>query len=147
MLVDGMWAPSQADVQAFLHRFTNCVLATVGVNGWPQGATVAFSETDQLELVFGTAVTSRKFSNLLREPRVGVTVTDDITRLTVQYRGTARRLTPTDLDRYADAHLDKLPGTRPFWDLPDQAYFLIRPAEIRFTNCGVVPWRVSVLAF
>jgi nitroimidazol reductase NimA-like FMN-containing flavoprotein (pyridoxamine 5'-phosphate oxidase superfamily) len=51
-----------------------CVLATHG-RGQPYGSLVAFAETDDLrQLVFATSRDTRKFSNLMAEPRVALVI-------------------------------------------------------------------------
>ena len=51
-----------------------CVLATQG-QGQPYGSLVAFAETQDLkQLVFATSRDTRKFSNLVSEPRVALVI-------------------------------------------------------------------------
>ena len=51
-----------------------CVLATQG-GGQPYGSLVAFAESDDLKhLVFATRRDSRKYSNLIAEPRVALLI-------------------------------------------------------------------------
>jgi hypothetical protein len=140
------FSPSATQVRDFLHGFELCVVATLGKDGRPQTATVAFSENDALQLVIGTSVHSRKSDNLERDSRLAMTVTDPDQRYTVQYEGIARRLSSVEMLSFHDQHYGKLPGSLPFKDLPDQAFFLITPTYVRFSDCSIHPWLLTEIS-
>ena len=56
------------EVFQFMNRESLAVLATVGDNGQPQAALMGFAVTRELEIIFGTAKTSRKHANSRRVP-------------------------------------------------------------------------------
>src|SRR5690348_6112108 len=87
------WKPTKTEVAAWLNTLPLGVVSTLGSDGQPQAATVAFSETDELCLVIGTSETSRKARNIERDARVAYTATDPDKRYTFQLEGTARKLT------------------------------------------------------
>src|SRR3954462_2434045 len=91
------WQPTKGDLLAFLATQNLCAIATIDDQGWPSVARVAFSENHALELMIGTAMTSRKYANLDRNPRVAIEVTDPEPRLTMQYQGRARQLAGREL--------------------------------------------------
>ena len=141
------WQPTKQELKEFLGRYQNCVISSLGPDGEPQAANVAFSENDALELIIGTSVSSRKYANIVRDPRVAVTVTDTDDRLTVQYQGTAEVLSKAEFMARQTDHFIKLPGSLPFKDLPDQVYFLIKPTWIRFSDCNPHPWVITEFEF
>lgn len=141
------WAPTKNELQQFLHQHQHCVVSTLGPDGAPQGATVAFSENSQLNLIIGTSTSSRKYANLRRDPRIAITITNPEKRFTVQYQGAAHTLTPKEFAAHEKGHFAKLPGSLPFKDVPDQAYLLITPSLIRFSDCSVFPWLVTEFQF
>jgi nitroimidazol reductase NimA-like FMN-containing flavoprotein (pyridoxamine 5'-phosphate oxidase superfamily) len=139
--------PTLDDLRAFLKTQQLCVVSTLAADGRPMGAMVAFSEDDQLHLMIGTSVRSRKYANLSHDPRIAVTVSDPAQRLTMQYEGRVRQLEGEELARRQEAHYAKLPGSLPFKDLPDQAFFTIEPVHIQFSDVGQKPWTVAKFDF
>lgn len=69
------------------HRLT--VLATISENNMPEAALVGFAITPDLEIIFDTVKTSRKYKNLLKNPAISFVVGWDGEQ-TVQYEGIAR---------------------------------------------------------
>jgi predicted pyridoxine 5'-phosphate oxidase superfamily flavin-nucleotide-binding protein len=132
--------PTKAEVVAFLDTLPLCVLASLDGTGQPQAATVAFSQTDNLEFVVGTDESSRKALNIVNDDRVAVVVTDPMLRYTVQAEGTARKVTAEEFDAYAQRHFEKLPASAPFRDVEGQCYFVVTPQWLRFSDCNPHPW-------
>ena len=134
------WRPSRAELSDFLRAQPLCTLSTVDAVGQPQGATVAFSETQDGDFIVGTSDTSRKAANIDTNPHVAMTITDAERRYTVQLEGTARKLGAEAFAAYADYHYDQLPASRPFRDAPGQVNILVSPTHIRFSDCNPHPW-------
>lgn len=139
------YKPDLVGVYDFLRQQRHCVISTIGPDGYPQGATVAFSATWDMEVIFGTSNESRKFANLLSDPRVAITVTDEVKRYTLQYRGEAEIIDSEVFAHYRWCHFAKLPGSLKFEGQPDQVYFLVHPRSVRFSDCKPDPWRVTEL--
>jgi hypothetical protein len=137
------WQPTITELADFLWSQPLGVLSTVGPNGEPEAAAVAFSENDRLELVFGTADASRKALNIAEDTRVAFTVTDPDKRYTVQLKGIAHRLTDEEFAERADVHFAKLPASLPFRGLPGQAYFVVVPTFVKFSDCNPHPWEIT----
>jgi general stress protein 26 len=112
----------------FLKTHQDGVVSTVSPEGHPEAATVGFSETEDLEIIFGTNRSSRKYRNIQHNPRVAVVIgfSGDIT---VQYEGVARELAEPELSQRLEAHFVKVPSARNY-QAPDQTYFVIDPAWI-----------------
>lgn len=115
------------------------VIATVdSVSNKPESALVAFSETDHLELIFGTLNDTRKFANLQHNPHVAFVITGG--EITVQYEGVARLAgTPEETDEYRTIHLTKNPAAKKFAHLAQQQFFKVRPTWIRYSNFSIKP--------
>jgi len=135
------------EIEAFLNTQQLGRIATIGPEGQPQLANVAFSQNHKLELVIGTSASSRKARNIERDSRVAFEATDPEKRYTVQFEGNARRLSHEEFDARAQDHFNKLPGSLPFKDIPGQAYFLLEPTWVRFSDCSVRPWAITELEF
>src|SRR4051812_32177598 len=71
---------------AFLRRHRIGVEASVAPSGSPQAAVVGFAVSDDLEIVFDAVGTTRKMSNLRRDPRVALVIGWDDEQ-TVQIEG------------------------------------------------------------
>ncbi|HEY1835545.1 MAG TPA: pyridoxamine 5'-phosphate oxidase family protein [Candidatus Saccharimonadales bacterium] len=124
---------TQQKILDFMSQHTECVLVTTGEDGSPQAATVGFSETLHLELTIGTTKSSRKYQNIMRDPRVAVVVGFE-GNATVQYEGTARELTGDELAERQKLHFQKIPGAQRFNGESDQTYLSISPTWVRYTN-------------
>ncbi len=118
-------------------------IGTIGEGGFPQGATVAFSQTPELEFVVITDTGSRKAANIRRNEHVSLTITNENDRYTVQCEGVARELSWEDFAPYEAHHYEKLPFSLPFKDIPGQTPFLITPVHLRFSDVSVRPWELT----
>jgi nitroimidazol reductase NimA-like FMN-containing flavoprotein (pyridoxamine 5'-phosphate oxidase superfamily) len=109
-----------------------CVLATQG-QGQPYGSLVAFAETDDLkQLVFATNRSTRKFSNLMSEPRVALVIdsrsnSDSDLRNTVAVTalGPAHEAVGSERERLASIYLIKHPGLAGFIGSPKMAICVV----------------------
>ena len=105
-----------------------CVLATQG-QGQPYGSLVAFAETGDLrQLVFATNRDTRKFSNLISEPRVALVIdsrcnseADINSAVAVTALGPAHEAAGDERERLARVYLAKHPGLAEFIGSPDMA--------------------------
>jgi len=57
-----------------LRRYRLAVQATVAPDGAPQAAVVGFAVSDELEIVFDTLDTARKYHNLRADPRIALVI-------------------------------------------------------------------------
>lgn len=123
--------------KAFLASQLLCVVSTVGEDGSPQSAFVAFSESPELEMTFGTFADSRKFANVLRDPRVSIVVGGD--DKTVQIEGVARVATGDEESRARARHLAKNPGSEKYAHDPRQRFVVVTPTWMRYTDYSTDP--------
>jgi pyridoxine/pyridoxamine 5'-phosphate oxidase len=127
--------PKSGQILSFLHTQTLTVIGTVGPDAKPESAVIAFAETENLELIFGTPNSTRKYKNLQTNPNVAFVIGwDETTRTTVQYEGVAKELVGDEAKQYAEAMAAKNPASRKFMSRPDQRYFLVKPTWIRYTS-------------
>ncbi len=121
------------------------VLSTVNKNGNPQSATVGFGHTRDLELVFGTNISTRKAANLQKNKNVSLVINGH--EVTVQYEGVVSRLEGVELSKFKKLLFKKLPGVRKYENLPGQVYFKITPVWIRHTDHKTTPGKVVEITF
>jgi pyridoxine/pyridoxamine 5'-phosphate oxidase len=118
---------------AFLRRQKLCVQTSVHADGAPQAAVVGFACTDELELVFDTVTTSRKYKNLKADPRCAIVVWDDA--ITVQLEGVADEPTGEHLERLRACYFVAYPDGRDrLRDWADLTYIRVRPRWARFSD-------------
>ncbi len=124
----------------FIKNEKYAVISTVNEASQPESALVAFSETENLEIIFATSDKTRKLQNILLNPNVSVVIGWDPDELTtVQYEGTARVLPMEMAGEYADIHYNKQPGSRDHIDKPGECFVVITPVWTRFTDYGSHP--------
>jgi len=99
------------EVFQFMNRESSAVLATVGDNGQPQAALMGFAVTRELEIIFGTVKTSRKYANSKKNPGVAWVI-GCTTEVTVQYEGSARELEGEDWQSTSRLTVRNLPTGR-----------------------------------
>ncbi len=89
---------TRSELIAFLRRHRLCVQASVSPSGAPQAAVVGFAVSDDAEIVFDTIGTSRKMTNLRRDPRIAIVVGWDEEQ-TAQIEGVADEPVGAELQR------------------------------------------------
>ncbi len=109
------------------------VLGSVSAGGTPECALVGIAVTAELEIVFDTVNTSRKYRNLLRNPEAALVIGWE-NEITVQYEGTARELGSTELPRFQEVYFARWPECRAHLTWPGIAYFVVKPRWIRYSD-------------
>lgn len=114
------------------HRLA--VLATTSADGQPEAAVVGIAVTPDLEIVFDTVRSSRKYGNLVAQPKVAVVIGMK-NEITTQYEGEAFELRGPEDDGYREAYYAVFPEGRDraaTWE--GLVHFVIRPKWIRYSN-------------
>jgi pyridoxine/pyridoxamine 5'-phosphate oxidase len=120
---------------SFLHRHQLAVLATVsGYGRQPEAALVGFATTSDLEIVFDTVRSSRKYGNLCANPRVALVIGWK-NETSVQYEGIATELPPGLGDEFKEAYYEVFPdGRQRAAEWSGLTHFVVRPLWIRYSN-------------
>ena len=107
------------------------VLATAGGDGSPEAALMGVVTTPELELIFDTLKSSRKYPNLKSNARVAWVI-GCTTEITVQYEGIAEELEGEALEKYKKIYFGKFPDgvERERWT--GITYFVVRPKWVRY---------------
>ena len=130
----------------FMNRESLAVLATVGDNGQPQAALMGFAVTRELEIIFDTVKTSRKYPNLKKNPRVAWVI-GCITEVTVQYEGSAQELEGEELAKYQQTYFAKFTDGPERLTWPGITYFVVRPKWLRYSDYNPGTRRIEEKAF
>src|SRR3989344_737 len=98
----------------FIKTKKHTVISTCGKNQKPEAALMGFGETDDLELIFGTYKTSRKYKNLKENNKVAFVIGWDEDNITVQYEGIAEELEGSEIEKYVSLYHKKAPEAADF---------------------------------
>jgi pyridoxine/pyridoxamine 5'-phosphate oxidase len=134
--------------QKLAEFIASCDLAVVSClspQGAPQSAVVAIAVTAELEIVFDTVTSSRKYGNLKVRGECSITMWTG--EVTVQYEGLAEEPAGADLDRYKEAYFKKRPDGRDRQTWPGIAYFVVRPKWIRYSDFNARPRLIEEFSF
>jgi pyridoxine/pyridoxamine 5'-phosphate oxidase len=129
----------------FLRNQQHMVVATVDKEGKPEAALVCFAEIEDLSLIFGTNITSRKAINLQNNAHIAV-VFGYNERITVQYEGKASIITE-DVDKYKQIYFKKSPSSTEHESEQNEGYIKIIPSWIRYTDIDKKPEETFELNF
>jgi general stress protein 26 len=124
-------------VYHFIKRHALGVISTLSDQNKPQAALIGIASSENLEIVFDTVKTSRKYKNLLSNPKVALVIGWE-NESTVQYEGIATELTGDDAARYKEIYFGVYPDGRERAETwPDIVHFKITPAWIRYSNFNI----------
>jgi general stress protein 26 len=134
------------EVFQFMNRERLATLATVDAQGRPEAALMGFAATSELEIVFDTVKTSRKYPNLKTNARVAWVI-GCTTEVTVQYEGIAEELDGEELARYKETYFAAFPDgpARESW--PGITYFVVRPTWVRYCDYNPGKQRIEEKEF
>ncbi|MEK6936510.1 MAG: pyridoxamine 5'-phosphate oxidase family protein [Nanoarchaeota archaeon] len=135
-------------VLEFIKRKRLAVISTINQIGTPESAVVAFAETSDLKLIFGTFNTTRKYQNLQNKRTVSFVIgCDEDEKITVQYEGFAREVKNSELEECIRIQLEKNPKSRKYAFEKEQRYFIITPKFIRYSDFSKKPEEIFELNF
>jgi pyridoxine/pyridoxamine 5'-phosphate oxidase len=118
---------------SFMARQRYGVVSSVSSEGIPQSALMGIAVTPELEIVFDTVKTSRKYPNLVERAKCSVVVGWEGEQ-TVQFEGVAVELRGEELQRYQEIYFAVWPEGRERLRWPAIAYFVVRPRWIRYSD-------------
>jgi general stress protein 26 len=134
------------EVYRFMSRERLAVLATVGEGMKPEAALMGFAVTPELEIIFDTVKSSRKYPNLKKNARVAWVI-GCTTEVTVQYEGVAEELEGKALAEYKKTYFAAFPDgpARESW--PGITYFVVRPKWVRYCDYDPAKRRIEEKEF
>ena len=136
----------------FLRSRRYAVQSSVHPNGAPQSAVVGIAVSDDFEIVFDTLGSSRKGTNLARNPGIAFVIggwTEGDER-TAQYEGRAELPTGDRLDSARDLYFRTFPDGRDRLSWPGLVHVLVQPTWIRYSDYTpdppeIVAWTAAQL--
>jgi pyridoxine/pyridoxamine 5'-phosphate oxidase len=118
------------------HRYG--VVSSISRSGTPQSALVGIATTPELEIVFDTVKTSRKYPNLIERSSCSFVVGWSGEQ-TVQFEGIAEEPAGAELKRCQKIYFAVWPEGREHLNWPGIAYFVVRPRWIRYSDYDQSP--------
>jgi pyridoxine/pyridoxamine 5'-phosphate oxidase len=137
---------TKAELYEFLASHRLAVLGSISEEGTPQSALVGIAVTEDLEIVFDTLNSTRKYRNLISNPKASLVVGWDWEK-TVQFEGEAALPVGEELMRYKNVYFSAWPDgvDREHW--PGLVHFVVRPQWIRFSDFSVGAPRIEEMVF
>ena len=128
------------EIDSLLAATPHVTLATADATGRPQAATIGVAVADGRELVFDTLDNTRKYANILTNPRVAVVVGWDDHK-TLQLEGTVDVLAPggDDHERLVSRYLERFPEGHQRLSWQGIKHLRIRPTWVRFSDFSEGP--------
>ncbi len=124
---------TKQDLYEFIQQHDLAVLATVSPTHTSESALVAVAVTPDLELIFDTVRSSRKYTNLKENPSISFVIGWK-GEITLQYEGVAEEPVGDELHRYKSLYFARYPDGRSREVWPGIVYFKVRPTWIRYCD-------------
>ena len=112
--------------------------------GAPQAAVVGIAVTDTLDIIFDTLSNSRKYANIIADPRVALVIGWDAEQ-TAQIEGIADVPSGDALALCKQAYFAVWPDGRERETWPDIAYVRVRPRWLRYSDFSQAPPQIEEL--
>jgi hypothetical protein len=147
---------NRVELIGFLRRHKLAVVATIGAlrsaaasiqasaSGAPQAAVVGFAVSDQLEIVFDTLESTRKYANLIADPRIALVIGWD-EAITAQIEGVADVPLGAELERLRECYFGPYPDGRERLAWPGITHLRVRPTWARLSDFTCEPPSISEL--
>ena len=119
----------------FISKNKYAVLSTVTKDNLPEAALVGIAVTTDLQIIFDTVSTSRKYQNLIANPSIAFVIGWD-SEQTIQYEGIAKiPTTAEEIDKLLEIYFKVFPdGKERKENWKDIAYFRVDPKWIRYSD-------------
>lgn len=134
-----------AELFDFMVKHNLGVLGYLSPDGAPRSALVGIAVTRDLEIIFDTVKSSRKYENLLANPATSFVLGTG--EITVQYEGRALQPAGAELARYQQAYFAIWPDGPQRLSWPGITHFVVRPIWIRYTDFDQRPPFIAEFKF
>jgi pyridoxine/pyridoxamine 5'-phosphate oxidase len=124
---------TKQELYRFLAQHKLGVLSSIADSKLPQSALVGIAVTPDLEIVFDTVKSSRKYPNLAAQPQCSFVI-GWAGEQTVQWEGVAKELTGAELETYQAVYFAAWPECRTHLAWPGIVYFVVQPKWVRYSD-------------
>jgi len=137
---------TKAELFDFISRRKLGSLGYLSTQGVPRSSLVGIAVTAELEIIFDTVSSSRKYGDLSANPSASFVIGWEA-EATVQYEGQAFQPTGAELARYQQVYFAAWPECRDHLSWPGIAYFVVHPQWIRYSDYDQRPPLIEEFAF
>jgi pyridoxine/pyridoxamine 5'-phosphate oxidase len=137
---------TKAEVRGFMAAHKLGVLGYLSPQGEPRSALVGIAVAPELEIVFDTVSSSRKYGDLRSHPAASFVIGWQ-GEVTVQLEGQAFQPTGPELVRYQQIYFAAWPDGPDRLSWPGIAYFVVRPQWIRYSDFDRRPALIEEFTF
>jgi len=124
---------TKPDLYQFISQRNLGVLGYVSSQRAPRSALVGIAVTPELEIVFDTVTSSRKYGDLVANPAASFIIGWE-GEVTVQYEGHAFLPTRADLALYQQIYFAAWPDGQERLSWPGLVHFVVSPRWIRYSD-------------
>jgi pyridoxine/pyridoxamine 5'-phosphate oxidase len=133
-------------VHAFMLQNRYGVISSLSPDKSPQSALVGIATAPDLEIIFDTVKSSRKYPNLIAHPACSFVVGWENER-TIQLEGIATQPQGPELKRYQEIYFAAWPDGPSHLTWPGITYFVVRPTWLRYSDFNQNPPQIAELSF
>ena len=133
-------------LHSFMSQFRYGILSSISGQGTPQSALVGIATSPDLEIIFDTVKSSRKYPNLIARPACSFVIGWGGEQ-TVQFEGIANEPTGAELKHFQDIYFAVWPDGPARMTWPGLTYFVIRPRWIRYSDFDQSPPLIDEMNF
>jgi hypothetical protein len=137
---------TKAEIYQFIAGNKLGVLGSISPDGAPQAALVGIAVTPDLEIIFDTVSSSRKYRNLIANPATSFVV-GWVGEVTLQYEGEARQPQGNELAHYQQIYFSAWPDGPARLTWPGITYFVVRPKWVRYSDFDQQPPQIEEFNF
>ena len=121
----------------FISKNKYAVLSTVTKDNLPESALIGIAIATDLQIIFDTVSTSRKYQNLIANPSIAFVIGWD-NEQTIQYEGIAKIPTTAELDKLLEIYFKAFPdGKERKENWKDIAYLCVEPKWIQYSDFNI----------
>lgn len=124
---------TKQELYEFVRTKRYAVVSTVTAEGRPEAALVGFAVTPEMELIFDTLRSARKWGNLQANPHVAAVIGWD-NEITVQLEGEAEEPIGAELERRQEQYFEVWPDGRERLRWPGITWIAVRPRWVRYCD-------------
>lgn len=122
----------KADLHLFLSRHKYGVVSSVAADGTPQSALVGIATSPDLEIIFDTLKSTRKYANLMARPACSFVVGSG--EQTVQFEGMAVEPASSERNHYQAIYFAAWPDGPSRMTWPGITHLVVHPRWIRYSD-------------
>jgi hypothetical protein len=133
-------------IYEFLIQHRYGVVSSLSNTGAPESALVGIAVTRELEIVFDTLKTTRKYPNLISRPSCCFVIGWE-NEQTVQLEGTAFEPKGEELAKYQQIYFERWPDGPARISWPGISWMVVRPTWLRYSDFNQSPPLIAEIEF